>query len=188
MGSAKPRRKSLKKQVNDSTQNSQDDEMDESRQGNEGNDDSMMATSGKKKRKYTRKKTIKQQMSEDLENVDSSSQPTTAFNTTVKFTTNEDESMNETTTDVDGVTTPATKKIQRKPPLMPASTMMCQLTPLGSSNRGRKKSAQHLVKLLKKTKRKKRKKTSSGEEEGDDDDDSDEFEVPVPKSSAKQKV
>jgi chromodomain-helicase-DNA-binding protein 7 len=56
-----------------------------------------------------------------------------------------------------------------------------------SSGSNRRKSAQHLAKLMKKTKRKKRKKTSSGEE-NDEEDDSDDFELSCSTAAALNKA
>lgn len=142
-----------------------------------------MDESGKKKRKYTRKTKASNKLAAETESL---------LETTPKV---DDESQSQSLMaggvggdTTAGEETPAGKKLMgsRKTPIMPPSLTIPQI---GSSiNRSRKKSVQHLVKLLKKTKRKKRKKTSSGEEDDDDDDDSDEFEIPVNRSASKVKV
>ena len=155
-------------------QNSQDEEMDTSIAG-ATNEEGV-----KKKRKYTRKKATK--VLENIENSPSSNLEGS------KLEGDESQSMSN----LGEAETPGAGGLKksgvaggRKTPLTPT---LAPLTPFGSGlNRGRKKSTQHLVKLLKKTKRKKRKKTSSGEED-EEDDDSDDYEIPVARSASKIKA
>lgn len=147
-------------------QNSHDEDMNDSKQM--GEDGSAV----KKKRKYTRKKSIAK--------LNETSGGETNGEA-VKFKVSENDGDSQMLPSETGEDSEAKKfgaASGRKTPVVTA-------TPLGG--RGRKKSAQHLFKLLKKTKRKKRKKTSSGEEE-EEDDDSDEYEIPVARSASKLKV
>ena len=121
----------------------------------------------KKKRKYSKKKSIAEELSEI---------------TLGSLGASDSLLIEDSTTE-----TPEIKKVKKKSVKIESNGEEPALSITPTINRGgaRRKSAQHLVKLLKKNKRKKR-KMSSGEEDENDESDSDDFEIPIVRGASKK--